>query len=64
MSISKPPSAVRGDSGLLSSSRFSRTYCAHCKGEELHQSMVCVQCGRGGIQTKRVEMWWNGKRRS
>lgn len=51
MSFNKAPSAVRGDGGLLSAGRFSRTYCKHCKGEELHMNMVCVQCKTGGIPT-------------
>lgn len=44
----KPPSAIRSES-LGAVSRFSRMYCAHCHGDELHHSMVCVQCKRGGI---------------
>ena len=62
MSFSKAPSVIRGDSGLLATGRFSRTYCKHCKGEELHQSMVCVQCGKGGLPVSRIETRWNGKR--
>ena len=64
MSIPKAPSCIRGDSGLLSSGRFSRTYCANCQQDELHHSMVCVQCKRGGIPMTPIEFHWNGKRRS
>jgi hypothetical protein len=62
--MNKPPSALTSNGGLMSSGRFSRTYCKHCKGEELHQSMVCVQCKKGGIEVKYMEMHWNGKKRS
>lgn len=62
--FNKTPSAIRGDSGLLSISRFSRIRCAHCGTDELHESGVCVQCKRGGIEIKPVAMHFNGKRRS
>lgn len=62
--FNKTPSALGKDAGLLSVSRFHRTYCKHCKGEELHHSGVCVQCKRGGIETRPVAMHFNGKRRS
>lgn len=61
MSANKAPSAVRGDSGLLSTGRFSRTYCKHCQSDELHQNGQCVQCKQGGIPTAKVKMTFNGK---
>ena len=63
MSYAKAPSAIRGDQGLLSSSRFSRTYCGHCNGEELHISGVCVQCKRGGIPMTAIKMEFIGRGR-
>ena len=64
MSGNKPPAALTSNGGLLSSGRFSRSYCNHCMSDELHHSMVCVQCKRGGIVIKPMEMHWNGRKRS
>lgn len=61
--FNKTPSALGKDAGLLSVSRFHRTYCKHCKGEELHHSGVCVQCKKGGINLPKVKMQFNGKHR-
>lgn len=62
--FNKTPSAVRGDSGLLSISRFGRIYCKHCNSEELHEHGRCIQCKQEGIRTTKIAMHFNGKRRS
>lgn len=59
----KTPSAIRGDSGLLSYSRFARQYCRYCQTDELHHSGVCVQCKRGGIVISPERLSWNGRRK-
>lgn len=59
----KAPSAVRGDMGLSTVTRFSRDHCNHCGETTLHHSGSCIHCGYGGIPITRIRTEFNRRRK-
>lgn len=59
----KAPSAVRGDMGFTTITRFSRDDCKHCGESTLHMSGSCIHCGYGGIPITPVPIRFPNVRR-